>query len=111
MTELKGATYLPRLHVRWPVKTLGNSRHPPIESETEEVSSNGFSVRITGQQFEVNEEIECLLFIPTFHPALPNDRMVLRCYARILGVGNPDASGAALLDCHIERYWVDHQFG
>jgi len=111
MTERIQAQYLLRIHVHWPIRTVGNDKRPPIEAETEDVSSDGFSLRMKGSNFDVNEEIECLLFIPTFHPEIPNESLILRCNARVVCISNPDVDGIVLINCRIERYSVDRRFG
>jgi hypothetical protein len=111
MTERIQAQYLLRIQVHWPIRTVGSEKRPPIEAETEDVSSDGFSLRAKASGFNVNEEIECLLFIPTFHPEVPNENLILRCNARVIDIGSPDADGVVLINCRIERYSVDHRLG
>lgn len=108
MTERIQAQHLPRIHVHWPIRMAGSEKRPPIETETEDVSSSGFSLRMKGPNIDVDEEMECLLFIPAFHPEISNESLILRCDARVISVSNPDADGVALINCRIERYSVDH---
>lgn len=103
MTAQNGRQKFARLGVRWTVQIFESSERPAISSETDNVSSDGFYFR-TRERFSPGEELQCLVLIPAFDPALANRNLDLRCRVRVMAVEVLDGDKGFGVECHIESY-------
>jgi hypothetical protein len=88
-----------RVALHWTVRLFPQYEGPPVESTTENLSSEGLYC-ITKQPFKPGESLQCEIVIPaTF---ILESSMVLECHVTIRRVENLRRGFG--LGCHIEDY-------
>ena len=89
-----------RVRVHWPVRLWRQREMMPVESTTENLSSEGLYC-ITREAFKPGEHLQCMMVIPETVVGLEFP-ILLECHVTIRRVENlPHGFG---LGCHIEDY-------
>ena len=94
-----------RADVHWAVSLLGCSSRGPIESVTDNLSSDGFYCRCD-ELFVAGEFLECIISIPAHSRNGHPECLALRCLVQVVRVELLAAGGRCGIGCHIEGYRV-----
>jgi hypothetical protein len=91
-----------RTAVHWPV-AFRNGRQEPIESITENLSSQGFYCFFQ-TPIASGEMLMCRLTVPTYDPFRKNENTVLECNVRVIRSETATAEGLYGIAFQIEDY-------
>jgi hypothetical protein len=94
-----------RADVRWAVSIRRHSSRTPIESITDNLSSEGFYC-VCDEPFFPGEFLECMILAPTHTRNGLRECLGLRCLVQVVRVESLAASGRCAIGCHIEDYRV-----
>lgn len=97
-----------RVNVHWPVQLSRDESDIPIETLTENVSSQGFYCE-TEQVFSPGESLRCTLRVPTWVPVEPRQMLILKCRVKVQWVCVIDSKKQFGVGCRIEDYSVVSQ--
>jgi hypothetical protein len=92
-----------RADVHWVVRLVRHPSRAPIESVTDNISSEGFHCQC-GEPFVPGEFLECMLLVPTHNAQ--RECLGLRCLVQVVRLESPTADSRWGIGCHIEDYWV-----
>lgn len=92
-----------RTRLHWPVLLFRNYMGKAVESETRDLSSDGFYC-LTNTPFTPGELLMCTIKVPTHDPNGKHLERNLECRVRVVRVEAQDASGAMGIACLIEDY-------
>jgi hypothetical protein len=94
-----------RIQVHWPVLFLstGSAGGAPIETITENLSSDGFYCLCT-TQLPLGEPLMCSLKIPTYEPAGKHTVRTLECKIQVTRIEPHAERGLFGIACRIEDY-------
>jgi PilZ domain len=90
-----------RVSLHWPVRLLRQRGMPPVESITENLSSEGLYC-ITKEQFKQGQRLQCEIVIPGESFGSPEPYLRLQCHVTVRRVEH--IHGGFGLGCHIEDY-------
>jgi hypothetical protein len=91
-----------RTAVRWPV-VFRCGRPEPLESVTENLSSQGFYC-FSQTPIALGEVLMCRLTVPTYDPSRTNEHTVLECNVRVIRSEAVRADGLYGIAFRIEDY-------
>ena len=94
-----------RADVHWAVHLVRHPSRAPIESVTDNLSSEGFYCRCD-ESFVPGEFLECLVLVPTQARSAQGECLGLRCLVQVVRVEAPAADGRCAVGFHIENYLV-----
>jgi len=94
-----------RADVHWAVSLLRCSSRTPIESVTDNLSSEGFYCRCD-ELFVAGEFLECIISVPTHSRNGQPECLALRCLVQVVRVEPLTAGGRCGIGCHIEDHRV-----
>jgi len=90
-----------RIALHWPVYLYRDPGAPPVESTTENLTSNGFYC-VSKEPFQLGEQLECVIAIPVGAFGYSAEPIRLQCRVKVMRVeGQTDGFG---LGCSIEDY-------
>ena len=92
-----------RLGLRLAVRFTSSDGSPPINCFTENISSNGFYF-ISPETFELGEQRDAHLLLPSRGYSRSGDNVDLRCKVRIVRVDSMPANSGFGVACQIEKY-------
>jgi hypothetical protein len=92
-----------RVAVHWPVRLIRQPRAQPVETTTENLSSEGFYC-ITKEPFQSGERLQCEILIPGEGLGSSESSVRLQCKVTVRRVENLGVISAFGLGCHIEDY-------
>jgi len=92
-----------RVAVHWPVRLIRQPGAQPVETTTENLSSDGLYC-VTREPFQLGERLQCEIFIPGEGLGFSESPVRLQCKVTVRRVENLDAISAFGLGCHIEDY-------
>ena len=90
-----------RVPLHWPVRLLRQRGMPPVESITENLSSEGLYC-ITQERFKRGERLQCEILVPGESFGSPEPFLRLRCHVTVKRVEHIHRGFG--LGCHIEDY-------
>src|SRR5216684_3832900 len=90
-----------RVPVHWPVRLFRQPGKPPVESTTENLSSEGLYC-ITTEPFRPGERLQCVIVIPGESFGFSESSIRLQCHVTVRRVEPLDRGFG--LGCHIEDY-------
>jgi hypothetical protein len=94
-----------RAHVHWAVHLVRHPSRAPIESVTDNLSSEGFYCHCD-ESFVPGEFLECLVLVPTQARSAQGECLGLRCLVQVVRAEEPAAGGRCGIGFHIENYLV-----
>ncbi len=92
-----------RLGLHWPVRLMRSGNCRAVESETKNVSRDGFYC-ICCEEFHLGERLECDLRLPALSLGFTGIALLLSCQAKVIRVEAVDHSGAFGIACRIETF-------
>jgi hypothetical protein len=105
ITSQRAWPRFPRHKVHWPIHIAERPPHPLIETQTENLSSDGLYFHCA-ERFDVGEELECVLLAPSFDPDNSGRVLALKCQIRVMQVEILELEARFGTECQIERYSV-----
>ena len=90
-----------RVPLHWPVRLLRQRGWPPVESTTENLSSEGLYC-ITKERFRRGQRLQCEIVIPGESVGSPEAYLRLQCHVTVRRVEHVHRGFG--LGCHIEDY-------
>ena len=90
-----------RVSVHWPVRLWRHQETAPVESTTENLSSEGLYC-ITKERFRTGERLHCEIIIPEENFGSPEPFLRLQCHITVKRVEHVHRGFG--LGCHIEDY-------
>ena len=91
----------PRIALHWPVRLFRQASGSPVESTTENLTSNGFYC-VSKEPFRLGEQLACIIAIPDTSLSYSASAIRLQCRVKVMRVENQsDGFG---LGCQIEDY-------
>jgi hypothetical protein len=90
-----------RIALHWPVFLSRDRDAPPVESVTENLTSNGFYC-ISKDPFQLGERLECTIAIPAGAFGYSESPIHLQCRVKVMRVENQSENFG--LGCYIEDY-------
>ena len=94
-----------RADVHWVVRLIRHPSRAPVESVTDNLSSEGFYCRCD-EAFVPGEFLECLILIPTQARRARQEGLVLRGLVQVVRVEGQVSGGRCGMGFHIEKYLV-----
>ena len=92
-----------RTQVHCPVRFLRSGTMDPLETTTQNLSSEGFYC-LNNSPFVPGESMACTLSLPAHQPHSAEQMLLLECRVRIIWVEGPDGDGLYGIGCGIEDY-------
>jgi hypothetical protein len=92
-----------RTRLHWPVLLFRNQIADAIESQTRDLSSDGFYC-VANSSFTLGELLICTLKVPTHDPNGKHLERNLECKVRVMRVEPQETDGAFGVACRIEDY-------
>ena len=92
-----------RTQVHCPVRFLRSGTTDPLETTTQNLSSEGFYC-LHKSPFFPGESMACTLSLPAHQPYGAEQMLLLECRVRIIWVDGPDGDGLYGIGCGIEDY-------
>ena len=92
-----------RTRLHWPVLLFRNQTADAIESQTRDLSSDGFYC-VANSSFTPGELLICTLKVPTHDPNGKHLERNLECKVRVMRVEPQEAGGSFGVACRIEDY-------
>jgi|SRR5208283_983574 len=92
-----------RAPVNWLVQFHWPGALEPLETETENLSSDGFYCRLKAAPAP-GEIVDCTLHVPARRPQAPGGMLAVRCRVHVVRVEEPDSQGRYGIGCHIDDY-------
>lgn len=92
-----------RVSLHWPVRLFRQAGEQPIETTTENLSSDGLYC-IIKEPFKPGEQLQCEIVIPGESFGFSENPLRLQCHVTVKRVENLGVIGAFGLGCHIEDY-------
>ena len=87
--------------MQWPMRLFGQTGEPPVESTTENLSSEGLYC-VTEERFRTGERLQCEIIVPGQSLGSSESSIRLQCHITVKRVEHvPRGLG---LGCHIEDY-------
>jgi len=96
-----------RTQVHCPVRFLRSGTMEPLETTTQNLSSDGFYCLIKSP-FVADESVACTLSLPAHQPHSTEQMLLLECKVRIIRVEVLDGDGLYGIGCRIEDYCFLH---
>ncbi len=95
----------PRIGLRWGVALTRSGESATVESVTENLSRAGFFC-YSPRRFDIGENIQCVLEIPTRDFGHPSGSLNLRCNARVVRVEPNEPATRFGVACRIDDYEI-----
>src|SRR6266404_294639 len=92
-----------RTQVHCPVRFLRSGTLDPLDTTTQNLSSDGFYCLLKSP-FVPGESVACTLSLPAHQPHSTERMLSLECRVRIIRVEAPDGDGLYGIGCRIEDY-------
>ncbi|HXA06696.1 MAG TPA: PilZ domain-containing protein [Bryobacteraceae bacterium] len=90
-----------RIALHWPVYLRRDPSATPVESRTENLTSNGFYC-LAKEPFQLGEQLECTIAIPAGAFGYSESSIRLQCRVKVMRVENQSENFG--LGCYIEDY-------
>lgn len=92
-----------RVAVHWPVRLIRQPGTQPVETRTENLSSDGLYC-ITNVPFQPGERLQCEILLPGEGLGFSQSSVRLQCHVTVRRVEPLNVIGAFGLGCQIEDY-------